>query len=159
MSDHWSTPDHRLPDPRMIAAWQPPTPRPDTADEPHPPRDAADGTGRRDTEPVPNDPVVRPFLLTGGRTRPVRDGIRVESIVVAAPAALHAPLRFESRSIVEHCQRPQSVAEVASALRLPLGVAKVLVADLVTERLVTLAPSTEVPIDVIERIRDCVRAL
>lgn len=163
MSDPWSTPEHRLPDPRMIAAWEPPTPR---STEPPLPRRYNDTPGtaqgdQRSTERASpaEEPVIRPFFLTQGRTRPVQHGLRIESIVVAAPAALYAPLRFELRSIVVRCQQPQSLAEIASGLRVPLGVAKVLVADLLTEQLVSLAPSTELPIDVIERIRDCVRAL
>lgn len=164
MSNQWSTPDHRLPDPRMIAAWMPPTSEAGEAALPRRHDDrlgAAGESDQRSTERAgpPEEPVVRPFLLTQGRTRPVQNGLRVESMVAAAPAALYAPLRFELRSIVVRCQRPQSLAEIASALRVPLGVAKVLVADLLTERLISLAPLTELPIDVIERIRDCVRAL
>lgn len=160
MSDPWSTPDHRLPDPRMIAAWEPPTPRDAEPPLPHRPDDTL-GTAQNGTQSTPpaEEPVIRPFLLTQGRTRPVQNGLRIESIVTAAPAALYAPLRFELRSIVVRCQQPQSLAEIASGLGVPIGVAKVLVADLLTEHLVSLAPSTELPIDVIERIRDCVRTL
>jgi DNA-binding IclR family transcriptional regulator len=60
---------------------------------------------------------------------------------------------------VEFCQTPQSVAEIAVALRIPLGVARVLVADLTTEGYVTYSQPTELPIELIERIRDRVRAL
>jgi hypothetical protein len=102
---------------------------------------------------------VRPFLVTGGRTRPLHDGLRVETVICAARAALHAPLRFELRRIVELCQTPLSVAEVAVGLSLPLGVARVLVADLVTSGSVTYSRPTEIPIEVLERIRDRVRAL
>ena len=51
------------------------------------------------------EPVVRPFMLTGGRTQPLTDGLRIETQLRAAPAALSAPLRFEARRIVELCQR------------------------------------------------------
>jgi hypothetical protein len=51
------------------------------------------------------------------------------------------------------------VAEIAVALRIPLGVARVLVADLTTEGYVTYSQPTELPIELIERIRDRVRAL
>ena len=33
------------------------------------------------------DPMVRPFMLTGGRTQPVQDGLRIETQLYAAPAA------------------------------------------------------------------------
>ena len=75
-------------------------------------------------------------MVTGGRTRPLQDGLRSSRWSRRCPAALSAPLRFELRRIVELCQRPRSVAEVAVALRVPLGVARVLVADLVTSGLV-----------------------
>jgi hypothetical protein len=106
-----------------------------------------------------DDQVVRPYLMTGGRTRPVTDGLRVETLVFAKPAALHAPLKYELRSIVELCQTPRSMAEIAGVLRIPLGVAQVLVADLVTSNIVTIQEATEVTIGMLERILDRVRAL
>ncbi|SDY91516.1 Protein of unknown function [Micromonospora pattaloongensis] len=141
-------PGPRLPDPRMIPHWQRQPPTPAAPREPEPPPE----------EPV-DDVVVRPFLLTGGRTRPVKDGLRVETILSALPAALSAPLRFEARRIVELCQRAMSVADVAVALRVPLGVARVLVADLVVEGYLHSAEQGELTIEMIERIRDRVRAL
>jgi hypothetical protein len=102
---------------------------------------------------------IRPFFVTGGRTRPLHDGLRIETIVSAQPAALSAPLRFELRRIVELCQRPLSVAEIAVRLGVPLGVARVLVGDLVTDGYVSFTQPAELPIDVLERIRDRVRAL
>lgn len=112
----------------------------------------------RSAEPT-DDLVVRPFLLTGGRTRPVQDGLRVETMLSAQPAALSAPLRFEARRIVELCQRPMSIADVAVALHVPLGVARVLVADLVVDGYLHSAEQGELSIEMIERIRDRVRAL
>ena len=107
-----------------------------------------------------DDLVVRPFMLTGGRTRPLQDGLRIETLLHASPAALSAPLRFESRRIVELCQAPQSVADLAVALRVPLGVVRVIVADLVTDGYLRIEQQAgELPIEVIERIRDRVRAL
>ncbi|WP_328474989.1 DUF742 domain-containing protein [Actinoplanes sp. NBC_00393] len=105
-------------------------------------------------------PVVRPFMLTGGRTRPVHDGLRLETQLSAAPAALSAPLRFESRRIVELCQRPHSLADLAASLAAPLGVVRVIVGDLLTEGYLRIEEQPDVlSIDLIERIRDRVRAL
>jgi hypothetical protein len=114
-----------------------------------------------DPGPEPGeDLVVRPFMLTGGRTRPLRDGLRIETLLHAAPAALSAPLRFESRRIVELCQAPMSIADLSVALRVPLGVIRVIVADLVTEGYLRIEEQLgELPIELIERIRDRVRAL
>jgi hypothetical protein len=102
---------------------------------------------------------VRPFIVTRGRTRPLYDGMRIETLVRAQPAALSAPLRFEQRRIVELAQQPVSLAEVAARLGVPIGVARVLVGDLYTGNYVSLHEPTELPVHVIERIRDLVRAL
>jgi hypothetical protein len=102
---------------------------------------------------------VRPFIVTRGRTRPLHDGLRIETLVQALPAALSAPLQFEQRQIVELAQRPVSLAEVAARLGVPIGVARVLVADLYTGKYITVHEPTELPVHVIERIRDLVRAL
>lgn len=139
--------DHRLPDPRMIPARQGLDP-----DQPEPDRNPADAD-------LADNTLVRPFLVTGGRTEPLQDGLRLESLIHSSPAALSAPLRFELRQIVDLCQSPTTVADVAARLGVPLGVAKVLIADLVSGGYATVARNTEVPIDVIERIRDRVRAL
>jgi hypothetical protein len=144
----------RLPDPRMIPPWAPPAPPAPQRDEPVDPPEVS-----LSTPDAEDDHFVRPFFVTGGRTRPVQDGLRVETIVSAQPAALSAPLRFELRRIVELCQQPWSVAELAVRLGVPLGVTLVLVADLVADGHVSFSQPAELPVDVLERIRDRVRAL
>jgi hypothetical protein len=69
-------------------------------------------------------------------------------------------LRFERRDIVLLCRRPQSVAEVAARLRVPLGVARVLVSDLAAEgRLAVQVPDGERPDRaVLERLLSGLRA-
>jgi Protein of unknown function (DUF742) len=132
------------------------TPAPTTVPVPPP-----DGDDEADLD---GGPIVRPFIVTGGRTRPTDERLRVETLVTAAPAALSAPLGFERRHIVEICQqRPLSIAEIANSLGAPIGVVRVVIADLVAERYVTVeeplnlhdAPS----VSLLERIRDGVRAL
>jgi Protein of unknown function (DUF742) len=139
------------PDPRMIPYVGPVVPVVPVRREPAPAHAAM--------EPG-DDLVVRPFMLTGGRTRPLHDGLRIETLLHAAPAALSAPLRFESRRIVELCQAPMSIADLSVALRVPLGVVRVIVADLVTDGYLRIEEQLgELPIALIERIRDRVRAL
>lgn len=140
MSQHWWGPD-----PRMI---------------PYAARPSGVREEENAAEPPADDVFVRPFMLTGGRTRPLHDGLRIETLLHAASAALSAPLRFEARRIVEICQSPHSVADLAVALRLPLGVVRVLAADLVTEGHLRIEDQLgELPLALIERIRDRVRAL
>jgi hypothetical protein len=84
---------------------------------------------------------VRPYSLTGGRTR-FGHVLLVETFV-ASTAALDAaeerreltsaPLTRvmpEMRAIVELCRRMRTVAEIAALLKMPLGVVRVLLSDL-----------------------------
>lgn len=76
-------------------------------------------------------PLVRPYALTRGRARPARNDLDMISMVGAArPAGAVAELSFEHERVVELCQRPLSIAELAAQLEVPLVVAKVLVSDL-----------------------------
>jgi hypothetical protein len=88
-------------------------------------------------------PVARPYTLTGGRTRP-RVGLRFDLIdIVAWTGQQGDPLTisYESRLILEMCQAPITVADLASALGLPLGVVRVLLGDLVHDGLVDVRVS------------------
>ncbi|MCF2532142.1 DUF742 domain-containing protein [Yinghuangia soli] len=115
-----------------------------------------------DSELADADAYIRPFIITGGRTSPLADGLRLETLIRALPAALSAPLAFEARRVVELCQQPCSVAEIAAAMRVPVGVARVVIGDLLAGNLVFCheTPRAEsMPVHTIERIRDLVRAL
>lgn len=149
----------RLPDPRMIPVSEPTSWF--TAHQEWPTESESDsGTVRRPGAAGDSgESFVRPFMVTEGRTRPLRDDLRIETMVWTIPAALSAPLRFEQRRVVELCQSPLSLAEIAAALRIPLGVARVLVADLSADNHVELREPSELPVHMIERIRDLVRAL
>ena len=105
------------------------------------------------------DLVIRPFLLTGGRTRPAQNGLLIEALIQARPGAAEVALRFEARQIVEVCQQPMSVAELAASLRVPIGGARVLISDLNADGLIELVHRQELSLQMIERIRDRVRAL
>ncbi|MEV6771916.1 DUF742 domain-containing protein [Nocardia sp. NPDC051030] len=103
--------------------------------------------------------VVRPFMMTSGRTTPVVDGLRIETLVRATPAALSAPLRFELERVVRLCQSPLSIAEIGATLRVPIGVARVLVSDLLSAGHVAVSQVDDLSTTSLERIRDLVRAL
>ena len=72
--------------------------------------------------------VVRPYVRTGGRTRPAVD-LAIEALVSTAPGAPEPP-GADHRAIAALCASPRSVAEIAALLEIPLGVARVLVGDL-----------------------------
>ncbi|MGW1161836.1 DUF742 domain-containing protein [Streptomyces sp. NPDC002513] len=87
-------------------------------------------------------PVVRPYAMTRGRTsHGVQHRLDLIAVVVTEPHVddLEADpsLSPEHMDIVELCRdTPQSVAELAAGLDLPVGVVRVLVGDLVDEELV-----------------------
>jgi hypothetical protein len=57
----------------------------------------------------------------------------VEAIIVADQSVDASSLQLESAAIVRVCQRPNSVAEISARLAVPVGVVRVLVADLSAE--------------------------
>jgi hypothetical protein len=90
--------------------------------------DASGGADR-----VQGGRVVPVYALTGGRTRSGRGSeMPVETLVTVTPAGGRAgDLRLEYRATVELAARPISIVEIGAALSVPVGVARVLVSDLV----------------------------
>ncbi|MGW6911785.1 DUF742 domain-containing protein [Streptomyces sp. NPDC054940] len=75
-------------------------------------------------------PLVRPYAMTAGRTRP-RYVIAIEALVTTtAGPEVAAGLLPEHQRILHLCREIKSVAEISALLTIPLGVAKILVADL-----------------------------
>jgi hypothetical protein len=85
-------------------------------------------------------PVVRPYAMTGGRVRPVAGGFDLVAFVVARPydGPLPVHLQPEHRAILDVARSPLSVAEIAAHLDLALGVVRVLLGDLLAERLIAM---------------------
>ena len=77
--------------------------------------------------------LIRPYSLTGGRTRPSRSDFSMTSQVVAVPSVEPSEMDAELELILSVCVRPVSVAEVASRSGFPLGVLRVLLADLLDQ--------------------------
>jgi hypothetical protein len=75
--------------------------------------------------------IVRPYAWTRGRTKSTMD-LRIEALVTTSELGedIEAMTQTEHRSVAELCTEPRSVAEVATLLRVPLGVAKVLLGDM-----------------------------
>jgi hypothetical protein len=104
------------------------------------------------------DPTrIPPYLLTGGRVRPIDDSLELEAQVVTTDAgrASLPRLSFETYDIVSLCDQPYAVAEVAALLGLHLGVTRVLVGDLVVNgHLSVRRPERDAHLrpDIIERV-------
>ena len=118
---------------------------------------------------APDGGRVRPYLATRGRTRPVHE-TALEALVSSTRAGRSRGIdpEPERERILRVCSVPRSVAEVAAVVRIPLGVARVLVADLEAEGLVHVAdphvaysgqvePARD--LNVLERVRDGLRRL
>lgn len=91
-------------------------------------------------------PVARPYTVTGGRTRP-RGETYFDLIDVVArsstPADDFVAFSPERTRILDLCRNEVTVADLASAIGLPVGVVRVLLADLVHEGLIRVArPAT-----------------
>ncbi len=76
--------------------------------------------------------AARPYSWTRGRTRPVQD-LAVETLVSTSDAGrdLTSICSAEQAAIAQLCADVRSVAEVAALLALPLGVARVVLADMI----------------------------
>ncbi|RAY13450.1 DUF742 domain-containing protein [Actinomadura craniellae] len=86
-------------------------------------------------------PIVRPYAMTGGRTRPRNDAeLDLMAIVEATGRVAYDRLRLgpEHFELLELCRRPMSVVDVASGVRFPLGVVRVLLGDLRDEGMIVL---------------------
>jgi len=75
---------------------------------------------------------IRPYIRTGGRTRgPANLGIEtLVSVNPDGPVGALQPTDRDHHLVVGLCRSPRSVAEVAALTSLPLGVARVLLADM-----------------------------
>ena len=111
--------------------------------------------------------LCRPYVLTGGRTRGRGVDIPLEAVALTVGPAWETGRRVppEAFDIAELCNRPCSVAEIASRLELPLGVVRVLVADLAADDALRIGATaqgdapTVVRVALLERLLAGVRAL
>ena len=76
--------------------------------------------------------MVRPYALTQGRTRHAGESFDLVATVVATHAAIADPgsLAPEHISVLQLAGAPTTVADIASDVDLPLGVVRIILADL-----------------------------
>ena len=107
--------------------------------------------------------LARPYAVVGGRTTPSLPDLRIETQVRRTAAGLRAlpTAVFERREILLLCAEPVSIAELAVRLRVPLGVARVLVADAAADGGVSVDIPDDAPISVelLQRVLDGLHAL
>lgn len=108
----------------------------------------------------PRGALVRPYAVTRGRTEPSQV-IAIEAVLVTSPRGVQeAQFSERDRRMIAHLcsERPQSMAEIAAYLGLPLGVGRVLVADMVSAGLLILH-NTDDSGDISQRIEVLERVL
>lgn len=103
--------------------------------------------------------LVRPYIMTGGRTRVQRRDLRIETLLQTSTAHVPAYLPEEQQLVLRQCTQAMSVAEVAAHLRLVVGVVMILADDLVSAGLLDVHHTDPVEIELsmltkmIERVR------
>jgi hypothetical protein len=111
------------------------------------------------SEPFDRVELVRPFIVTGGRTRASRTDLRWETLLECRVDPLPADAGTEQTAILERCAEPTSIAEIAAATRLPLAVTTILAADLLDVGWIRIHETDPVEIELsaltrmIERVR------
>ncbi|MGP3966117.1 DUF742 domain-containing protein [Streptomyces sp. 6N223] len=111
--------------------------------------------------------LVRPYAITGGRTRPNGSDFALITLVMASPSSRALDRRMEQpelSAILDLCQeRPLAVVEIAAKLDLPASVVKVLCGDLLDKSMISIkAPSRESAapsVELLERVIDGIRKL
>lgn len=80
--------------------------------------------------------LVRPYATTGGRTYSGTD-LGLETMIAVTDRGYGA-VKPEHRQVVNLCGRPASVAEIAAHTELPIGAARVVIADMIELDLVVI---------------------
>ncbi|MFD6321856.1 DUF742 domain-containing protein [Streptomyces sp. NPDC058442] len=105
--------------------------------------------------------LVRPFTLTGGRTRPSRADFTLITTVTTVdpqPEAATRPQPEHTR-ILRLCAEPVAVAEIAARLDLPMSVIVIMLCDLLEAGRITVRPPHHVTrttpdLDLLQKVRD-----
>jgi len=110
-------------------------------------------------------PVVRPYALTRGRTRPSGETLDLIAIITAVRGVQvdAASLDPEHLAVLRLCRLPASVADLAADLDLPLGVVRILLGDLQERSLVAIhhpIPPARLPdVQILKEVVDGLRRL
>lgn len=114
--------------------------------------------------------VVRPYALTAGRTRPAGGSIDLVALVSAVGSRTGAELAIEDASelgpehfrLLRFCRSRASVADLAAELDLPLGVVRILLADLRERGLVSIIQPVAAglkDVGILKEVADALRRL
>jgi hypothetical protein len=117
-----------------------------------------------------DEPFVRPFGLTGGRTVPSRSDLDLTTQVMVVAGADQqawagqrrvAAMSPETQTIMDLAPRPIAIAELAARMALPLTTVQILVSDLVDDGLLAISPGLQAAdahgqtrLEFLQRVRD-----
>jgi len=110
-------------------------------------------------------PVVRPYALTRGRTRPSGEPLDLIAIITAVRGVQWDPATLDPEhvAVLRLCRLPASVADLAADLDLPLGVVRILLGDLQERSLVAIhhpIPPARLPdVQILKEVVDGLRRL
>jgi hypothetical protein len=120
--------------------------------------------------PGDRERVVRPYALTSGRTRPAGGRIDLVALVSAARTRAGEELGIDDVSelgpehlnLLRFCRSRASVADLAAEVDLPLGVVRILLADLRERGLVSISQPVVTghnDVRVLKEVADALRRL
>lgn len=98
---------------------------------------------------------IRPYVITRGRTRSSRPlGVETMLRTVAYDVRVATRLLPEEGELYRLCLKPVSIAELANAMRMPLGMVRVVADDLSRQGLVEILPDASggADIDLLRRV-------
>jgi len=92
--------------------------------------------------------LIRPYTMTGGRTGADQPYIALEALVCATPTGFRNQhqFRWEAARIIDLSRKETAIVEIAARLDVPIGVVRVIVADLAHRGAVQISePPSDVP--------------
>lgn len=92
--------------------------------------------------------TVRPYAVTGGRVRSATSNLPLETLIEVMPGTADVKgITPEKRAILNQASESYvSIAEISAFLKMPLGVIRILVADLADEGYILV--HTSIPVNV-----------
>jgi hypothetical protein len=114
--------------------------------------------------------IVRPYTMTGGRSGVGLPNIALEALVAVTPAGMRMRGRFrwEAAEIIAQSRKEIAIVELAANLEVPVGVIRVLAADLREQGAISISePLSEATVDssdteyaeLLHKVLDGIRAL
>lgn len=105
--------------------------------------------------------LIRPFIMTGGRTATSRPDLRWETLVEGLTDRSKLTKTSEQRQVLSLAGHPVSIAELSAYMHLPTQVVAILVGDLLDMGVIRLHQTdpVEIELSALSRMIERVRAL